>query len=159
MKQLSHVVPASLGKSAATDSSKPSDNSEKASTPLSEHAIAAARWVSDLYGKCALPDVEDPVAFLRTVSEVVAKYPAEAWTAAEQIVIERHTRPWIADITAALEEAYEPIAWRLRRDRLDAESRRMIAERPRKRTPEEQARIDAQVEDYFRSTGRPAPNG
>ncbi|MCC6775673.1 MAG: hypothetical protein IT537_03395 [Hyphomicrobiales bacterium] len=94
-------------------------------------------------------DVSDPRAFMAAAAAIFASYPAEVWASVIDPVRGlpgRTARPTLADIKAACDEAYEPIDRLIDRQRSQKSDLRGLPPPRAKRTAEEQARIDAQVE-------------
>jgi hypothetical protein len=99
-----------------------------------------------------MPDEVEPRAFSIEATRAFADYPAEIWEEAITAIARATKRPHIDDIARALEVAYEPVERALERRRLD--ERRVLEPPPRKkRTPEEQAKVDAHVAEVWRLIG------
>lgn len=99
-------------------------------------------------------DVGDPQVFITGIVTLLAQYPAELMAAAidpRGIPARVRTLNSLAVIKQVCDELYAPIARRIERDRI-ANAPRALP-RP-KRTPEEQARIDAQVAAARRPLGQ-----
>lgn len=87
-------------------------------------------------------DVGDPKAFLAAMIALFSEYPSEVGDRAV-FEIPKHTdRPTLKVAKCVLDDIYEPIAMRLRREQ--AEQQTKALPRP-PRTAEEQAKIDEQV--------------
>lgn len=150
MKQLSQIVD-SAGKSIATTDETPSQSSERASRPLSEHQIAAGKAVNRLFGQLPPIAVPDPRGFLARATECFAAYPEEAWAPASRLVLKTRITPLICHLEEALAAAYESIERRIER----ARARALPPPASVPRTPEQQAAIDAQVETARRELNAP----
>lgn len=144
-----NVTPAGLTGQAKTDSEKPT----QPSTPVSPQMRRAKRAVSRLLKFYPPLDVGNPEVFIAGIVSIFAQYPTELMAAA---VDPRGIPRRLKNLTnlAAIEEVcrdlYAPIARQMERDRI-ANAPRALP-RP-KRTPEEQAKIDAQVAAARRPLG------
>lgn len=87
-------------------------------------------------------DVGDPKAFLAGMVALFADYPAEVFEQAVFTIPQRSDRPTLKIARAVLDELYEPVRRRVERDAIERQPK--LLPRPR-RSPEEQARVDAQV--------------
>jgi hypothetical protein len=149
LKQIS-VTPEGLTGQAKTEAAQPTPNS-KPSSPNREAASAVDRLLN-FYPPL---DVSEPQAFIAALVMLFAKYPAELVSAAIDPVSGIPARlkalRSIAAIKEVCDDLYAPIARRIERERI-ANAPRALP-RP-KRTPEEQARIDAQVAAARRPLGQ-----
>lgn len=114
--------------------------------------MAIASLTDRLFDLLPPLDVGDPAAFQAATVAVFAGYPLEVIEAAVPKIACSSDRPTLKLITAVCEELYAPIGRQIERD-LAARSHRLSLPPPRKRTPEEQARIDADVTAFRLTLG------
>lgn len=95
-------------------------------------------------------DVTDPESFTAAAVALFANYSPDIQVAAVHRIALRSDRPTLKVMHQVLEEAYAPI--RRQEERAD-KSRFLPAIPSRKRTPAEQARVDAQVANARRLLG------
>lgn len=110
-----------------------------------------------IFAWCRMPDVHDPEAYLAGATAILAQYPPEVMAAlADPVSGTRHMKdfPTLRDLRVACDVLFEPIEREIERRRAE-EQHRLGLPAPRRRTPEEQARIDAQVRAWRRSQGIP----
>lgn len=104
-----------------------------------------------------MPDVHDPEAYLAGATAILAQYPPAVMTAlADPVSGTRVLKdfPSLRDLREACDRLFEPIQREIERRHAQEQHRRELPA-PRQRTPEEQARIDAQVRAWRRSQGLP----
>jgi hypothetical protein len=105
-----------------------------------------------------MPDVSDPKVYLAGVTGILAEYPSEVM---EKLADPRSGSrclwnfPTIPQIRRACEEIYAPIRREEERRQVREDARRSLPPPRRQRTPEEQARADAQVAAWRKSAGVP----
>lgn len=119
----------------------------------------AVKAVSELANFVPLPDVADHEKFLAALIGLFSQYPAAVTAEAINPVKGIPARLKvlrIASVKEILDEFNEPYARAAARDRAAEEARRSLPPPTRKRTPEEQARIDAQVAEVRQKFGIPA---
>lgn len=106
--------------------------------------MAAAKATDRLFAWCKMPDTGDPRVYLAGAAAIIAEYPQEVMDAiADPRTGTRVLKdyPSLRDIRAACEELNAPLE-------REAERPRSLSPPPRRpRTPEQQARVDAQVSD------------
>ena len=95
-----------------------------------------------------MPDVHDPEAYLTGAIDILSEYPEEVM----KIISEPGSgtkllsdKPSLRQLRQACDLAYEPILREMQRRRVYEEARCSLPPPRRPRTPEEQARVDAQV--------------
>lgn len=153
LKQLSPLQV--LSQHQRTVSELPAPISKPASPTLNEQQIMAAKAVDRLFDLLPPLDVGEPQAFMSATIAIFAEYPIELIDRFPAAIAQRSDRPTLRLVRAICDEINEPYA---------RETARMLAARsalrglppPRaKRTPEEQARVDAQVADFRKALGIP----
>lgn len=100
-------------------------------------------------------DVVDPEAFITATVVLFTQYPAAVLAEAVDAIACRTDRPTLKIIKAVCDEIYEPILRRIERERAEAQHFHALPPPREPRTPEQQARIDAQVADARRKLGAP----
>jgi hypothetical protein len=119
---------------------------------------AAILATDRLFAWCQMPDVSDAKIYLTGVTGILAEYPIEVMnTLADPRTGSRYLRnfPTIPQLRHACEEIYAPIRRQEEREQAQADARRALPPPRRPRTPEEQARVDAQVAAWRKSAGVP----
>lgn len=165
MKQLGEIAPVLADQSKDTRhpemlSELPAPNLRPDYTPPSPHVRAAAKAVDRLFDLLPPLDVGDPKAFIAAAATIFAAYPPEVWDAVNDPVrgiTGKAARPALADIKKACDLAYEPIERDMERAQARRDYLRGLLPPRAQRTPEEQARVDAQVEETRRIFGVPQP--
>lgn len=99
-------------------------------------------------------DVIDAEEFLAASIMLFAQYPIEVMSKAVFEIPQRSDRPTLRLMRQVLDEILAPIERECERKRA-SEGRRLEAPHPRKRSSEEQARIDAQVAAVRKQLGIP----
>ena len=140
-----------IGAGVETNNIEPSPNSLPAtSRPVSQSARNATEL---LFKWCRMPDVGDPRVYLAGVAAILDEYPQAVRDAlADPRTGTRLLKPypWMHDVRAACDKAYEPIERDIERKRAADSYRELLTYRRAPRTPEEQTRIDAQVAGWNR---------
>jgi hypothetical protein len=134
-----------IGAPGATPSTPPSTSLERTSPSLT--AEAAKRAVNRLFAWCLMPQVHDAEVYLAGAVAILSEYPpAVMSTLADPATGTRVLKPYpsLHDLRRACDDLYAPIE---REDeRRQAHKSHIAGALPRpKRTPEQQARVDAQV--------------
>ena len=114
------------------------------SAPVSPQMKLAKTMAERLFKLLPPLDVIDPESFMAETISFLSGYPIEVMERAAHEIPRRTDRPTLRLIKAACDELLEPIDRELER-RWASESHRLGALPRPKRTPEQQARIDAQV--------------
>lgn len=142
MQKLGDVmkVPHQRGNPAATPSEKPTPNSR----PISPREEAAATAAGRLFDLLPPLDVGDPRAFIAATVAIFVEYPDDVTAKAIHVIAQRSDRPTLRIIRAVCEEIYAPIEREGERRAAHVSHIAGALPRPR-RTPEQQARIDAQI--------------
>jgi hypothetical protein len=96
----------------------------------------------------------DPEQFMAAAAALFARYPAEVQITAVHRIACRSDRPTLRLMTVVLEEVYAPVRREEERQMAGQNARSPSASRTQ-RTPEEQARIDAQVATWRKGAGVP----
>lgn len=129
-----------IGKLRETKAEVPTPTSKRPSLNT-----AAAQAVDKLLNFYPPLEVNDPRAFIAGIISLFAQYPPELWREAidpaRGIPAKIKTLRSLAAIKEILDDLYEPIAMRLARERIASQK---SLPRP-ERTPEQQAKINAQV--------------
>ncbi len=114
--------------------------------------MAAAKAVERLLTLTQMPDVGDPDYFVAAATALFAEYPEVVMVRSVPRIAAASDRPTLRLMRQELDDAYAPIAREEARRRAQLEMR---AERAARwpRTPEEQARVDAQVARARRELG------
>jgi hypothetical protein len=96
----------------------------------------------------ALP-VQDPKRFMAEATVEFARYPAAVWHEAVSLIPKLEDPPGMAAVARGLRQVWDgPIGRAFARA---ARRRELPVPVPRPRTPDEQARIDAQIEEWRRT--------
>jgi len=103
-------------------------------------------------------DVGDPRAFMAAVTLVFTGYPAEVVDAAIPKIAMLSDKPTLKLVKAVCDEIYGPALRAIERQRAADDYRRSLPPPRPKRTPEEQARVDAQVERVRKQLALPNPD-
>jgi hypothetical protein len=147
MEKLGNMIP-QIGKTDATKDTQPSPNCERRSV-----SIESMERTAELFSWCLIPDVADKKVYLAAVAAIFDEYPQRvACRLADPRSGSRMLRdyPSILQIRQACDELNAPFERERRRYPL------LEREQPRApRTPEEQARVDAQVVGWRKSAGVP----
>ena len=121
--------------------------------------MAAAILATErLFAWCQMPDVSDPKIYLAGVVGILADYPSEVMDRlADPRSGSRLLRnfPTIPEIRRACEETYAPIRREEERRQVREDARRSLPPPQRLRTPEEQAKVEAQVAAWRKTAGVP----
>ena len=110
--------------------------------------------MANLFKMVSLPDVGDPKVFLSAAAALFAEHAPEIGEAAIKELATRSDRPTLRLMREVLDDLTDRAMERQRRD----EGRRRLPPLERKRTPEEQARAEAQANELRRAFGLPAQN-
>ena len=102
-------------------------------------------------------DVLDPEAFLAAAIVLFAQYPVQVCTKAISVIARKSDRPTLRLMTAMLDKINERYEREAERQSAHASYIAGLLPRPQ-RTPEQQARIDAQVSAARRALGIPERN-
>ncbi|MGH6878783.1 MAG: hypothetical protein ACREHV_15585 [Rhizomicrobium sp.] len=147
------------GKRAATQSTLPSMHC--ALSPMEKTSGAAAITVRKLFDWCRMPDdVGDPKTYLAGAVAIIAEYPP---IVGEKLSDPRiGTRllgdfPTLSRLRKACDEIFAPLAREAEREMAHQSHIAGLLPRP-KRTPEQQARIDAQVTNAKRALAEASLN-
>lgn len=117
--------------------------------------MAAARAAVRLFDLMGPQDVGDPAALQSAIAATFAGFPSAVFDQAPVVIAQRSDRLTLKLVTAVCDEIYAPIERQLERDRA-AQSHRLGLPAPStKRTPEQQARVDAQVAAFRKQMGIP----
>lgn len=103
-------------------------------------------------------DVLDPESFLVETITAFAEYPVEVMVLAARDIPQHTDRATLKIIRARLDAIYEPFERQLERDRAAESHKRGLPPPSTKRTPEQQARVDAQVAAFRKQLGIPDSN-
>lgn len=145
MQKLGNIQPRQDGKDGVMLSPMPTPNSGS-TTSDSPKLREAKRQVEKLFNLLPPQDVLDPEAFLAATITAFAEYPIEVMATAATDIPQRTDRATLKFIRERLDIIYEPFERQLERDRAAQSHRLGLPPPSTKRTPEQQARIDAQVE-------------
>lgn len=155
MEKIGTTALAVLGKAAATPNTTPEPSSAPSSSAPTAQEMAAASAVSRLFAWCRMGDAGDPRVFLAGATSILADYPVEVM---EKIADPRtgtevlKDYPSLHDLRMACDQLFAPIEREMERQEAHRSHVAGVLQRP-PRTPEQQARIDAQVEDARRRLG------
>ena len=117
-----------------------------------QRRISAAEQVDRLFAITSLPDIGDPKAFMAAAISAFVAVPVEVGDAAVIEIAARADRPTLRIIREVLNEYLAREADRIRLQEARAARRLRLPAPPR--SEEQQARVDAQVEDWRkRSSG------
>ncbi len=92
-------------------------------------------------------DVDDPRHFMAAVASILAEYPEQVINAAvcPTGIPARSDRPTLRLVKQVCDEILEPVRREWERRAAERDARQSLPPPRRPRTPEEQARVDAQV--------------
>lgn len=143
-----------IGKGGVIEATALSTVSAKPS--LTPRMINAGRQVQALFRLTSLPDVGDPEAFLSAATMIFADFAPYLGDQAVPILAKKSDRPTLKLMAEVLDELNSTALERQRRN--DGHKRALPHLTPRaKRTPEEQARADAQCAEIRKAFGLKNP--
>lgn len=155
MQTLANALPRMDGKDRATPSDLPVPTSRPDWQPPSQAETAAAMAVDRLFDLLPPQDVGDAKAFLAFAIALFVRYPPQVQDQAVFEIPQRSDRPTPKLMRMVLDEINEPFEREAERRRAEL-SHRLSLPLPRaKRTPEEQARVDAHVAETRRALSIP----
>lgn len=125
--------------------------------------LQARSLLTLMFRKLPPQDVAGPEEFLTEAVMLFVEYPDEVQRRATSEIVRRTDRPTIKQMRVVLDELHGPILRKAERDRAIRDAKLALPPPSRKRTPEEQARVDAQVAAARKQLGIPEgglrPNG
>lgn len=139
-----------IGKADETAATALSINSLKPS--LTPRMIAAGEQVAKLFRLVSLPDVGDPKAFLSAATLIFSDYAPQIGDRAVPILATKSDRPTLRLMKEALDELNADAIERQSKNDSRLRALPHLKDRP-KRTPEEQAKVDAQVAELRSAFG------
>lgn len=160
MHKLALTIPQQAGSNPATAGAPPVPSSmptfPEQPNPRLKAATMAAAELSNL-----LPpqDVGDPEKVLTAWVKIFAEYPPEVMNEAIVPIARRSDRPSLRLISEVLEDIYAPHRRHVEREIAARQHHRSLPAPRQERTPEQQARIDAQVAAARQVFGPPKPKG
>lgn len=152
LKQIS-ITPQALTEPQKTVSVLPTPNLLPQTMQQTRATTAARR----LFALLPPLDVTEPEVFMAATIATFVEYPVEVMDLAVPKIAQRSDRPTLKLIKAVCEELYAPLERQIEREMAERSYRKGLPPPRRQRTPEEQARVDAQVEEVKRLLGTPTP--
>jgi hypothetical protein len=125
---------------------------DSARPSLTPRMINAGEQVARLFRLVSLPDVGDPEAFLSAATMIFADYAPQLGDRAVPILATKSDRPTLKLMKEVLDELNADAIERQSKNDMKLRALPHLKDRP-KRTPEEQAKVDAQVAEMRAAFG------